>query len=147
MKNWSLKAHFLPNLYCHYPYFGLIKCPCLSVHSFAIDGICGVYSLIRAKVDGFFTIMALFSFQLVIQTIGQSRLHSCGPIIQQYIWFWQMSVIYYIILLKTFFQDIRSHTYTVVRCPLNLRGENLVHFIQCHCPLNIKAKLPAAGSS
>ena len=41
---------------------GLIKCPCLSVHSFAIDGICGVYSLIRAKVDGFFTIMALFSF-------------------------------------------------------------------------------------
>ena len=42
--------------------FGLIKCPCLSVHSFAIDGICGVYSLIRAKVDGFFTIMALFSF-------------------------------------------------------------------------------------
>ena len=30
--------------------------------------------------------------------------------------------------------------------PSKSEEENLVHFIQCHCPLNIKAKLPAAGN-
>ena len=30
--------------------------------------------------------------------------------------------------------------------PSEFMGENLAHFIQCHCPLNIKAKLPAAGN-
>ena len=25
-------------------------------------------------------------------------------------------------------------------------GENLAHFIYCHCPLNIKTKLPATGN-
>jgi hypothetical protein len=30
--------------------------------------------------------------------------------------------------------------------PSESEGENLVHFIQCHCPLNIKAKLPKAGN-
>ena len=30
--------------------------------------------------------------------------------------------------------------------PSKCKGENLVYFIQCHCPLNINAKLPAAGN-
>ena len=30
--------------------------------------------------------------------------------------------------------------------PSESEGENLVHFIQCRYPLNIKAKLPAAGN-
>ena len=30
--------------------------------------------------------------------------------------------------------------------PSKCKGKNLVHFIQCHCPLIINAKLPAAGN-
>ena len=30
--------------------------------------------------------------------------------------------------------------------PSESEGKNLVHFIQCHCPLNMKAKLPTAGN-
>ena len=30
--------------------------------------------------------------------------------------------------------------------PSESKGKNLVYFIQCHCPLNKKAKLPTAGN-
>ena len=38
------------------------------------------------------------------------------------------------------------HDTLLLDLPSESEGENLVNFIQCHCPLNIKAKLPAAGN-
>ena len=40
---------------------------------------------------------------------------------------------------------ITLHT-QLLDLPSESEGENLVHFIHCHCSLNIKAKLPAAGN-
>ena len=42
---------------------------------------------------------------------------------------------------------LEAHCITLLLdLPSESEEENLVNFIQCHCPLNIKAKLPAAGN-
>ena len=44
------------------------------------------------------------------------------------------------------FAKLNMEAALLLDLPSKCKEENLVHFIQCHCPLNINAKLPAAGN-